>query len=87
VTDGDRVAVNSTGSSVLATAGTGDVLSGGAGSLLAQGLDALDAGAVAAHLHGLAGALSARGAATSAGRVLEAWPEAVRAVRAGTLGA
>ena len=63
------------------------MLSGGAGSLLAQGLSPVEAGAVAAYLHGLAGALSAQGAATSAGLVLAAWPEAVRAVRAGTLGA
>lgn len=86
VTDGDRVFVNGTGSAALATAGTGDVLSGGAGSLLAQGLDTAEAAAIAAHLHGLAGALSARGAATSAGLVLAAWPQAVRVVRAGTLG-
>jgi NAD(P)H-hydrate repair Nnr-like enzyme with NAD(P)H-hydrate dehydratase domain len=85
VSDGDRVLVNDTGSSVLATAGTGDVLSGGCGSLLAQGLDAMYAGAVGAFLHGVAGTLSAAGAATSAGKVLAAWPDAVRAVRAGRL--
>jgi hydroxyethylthiazole kinase-like uncharacterized protein yjeF len=86
VADADGPAfVNDTGSPVLATAGTGDVLSGGCGSLLAQGLGAREAGAVGAHLHGLAGRLSAAGAATSAYLVLEAWPDAVRAVRAGTL--
>jgi ADP-dependent NAD(P)H-hydrate dehydratase / NAD(P)H-hydrate epimerase len=76
-----RARVNGTGSPVLATAGTGDVLSGGCGAVLAGGLDPLDAGAVGAHLHGLAGALAAQGATTSAGLVLEAWPGAVRAVR------
>ncbi|MCA1710921.1 MAG: NAD(P)H-hydrate dehydratase [Actinobacteria bacterium] len=85
VTDGRAVYVNDTGSAVLATAGSGDVLSGGTGSLLAQGLDPLTAGAVGAHLHGVAGTVSAEGAATSAFLVLEAWPKAVRAVRAGTL--
>jgi hydroxyethylthiazole kinase-like uncharacterized protein yjeF len=70
--------VNTTGSSVLATAGTGDVLAGGVGSLLAQGLSALDAGSAGAWLHALAGQLSAAGASTSAGLVLEAWPAAVR---------
>ncbi len=85
VSDGTRVLVNDTGSTVLATAGTGDVLSGGCGALLAQGLDPVDAGAVAAHLHGLAGSLAADGAATSAAGVLERWPEAVREVRAGRL--
>jgi NAD(P)H-hydrate epimerase len=39
----------------LATAGTGDVLAGIAGALLAQGLDPLRAGAAAAWLHGRAG--------------------------------
>ena len=50
-----RVAVNTTGSSWLATAGSGDVLSGIIGSLLATGLSAWEAAAVAAHLHGRAG--------------------------------
>jgi len=77
--------VNATGSPVLATAGSGDVLSGGAGALLAQGLGPLDAGSVAAHLHGRAGSLSAAGATTSASLVLTAWPDAVREARAGTI--
>ena len=39
----------------LATAGSGDVLAGLAGTLLAAGLTPLDAGSVAALVHGLAG--------------------------------
>lgn len=70
--------VNGTGSPVLATAGTGDVLAGGCGALLAQGLGARDAGSVGAHLHGRAGALSAAGTTTTAYEVLRAWPDAVR---------
>jgi hydroxyethylthiazole kinase-like uncharacterized protein yjeF len=85
VSDGDRVLVNSTGSPLLATAGTGDVLSGGCGALLAQGLEPLYAGAVGAFLHGVAGRIAADGAPTSAGQVLERWPDAVRSVRAGRL--
>jgi hydroxyethylthiazole kinase-like uncharacterized protein yjeF len=50
-----KVAVNTTGSSWLATAGSGDVLSGIIGSFLATGLSAWEAAAVAAHLHGRAG--------------------------------
>ncbi|MGC0422324.1 NAD(P)H-hydrate dehydratase [Embleya sp. AB8] len=49
-----RARVNPTGTPWLATAGSGDVLSGLAGALLAAGLSALDAGSVAAYLHGLA---------------------------------
>jgi hydroxyethylthiazole kinase-like uncharacterized protein yjeF len=85
VADVRRAFVNTTGSTVLATAGTGDVLSGACGALLAQGLDALHAGAVGAHLHGVAGALASAGAETSASRLLELWPSAVRLVRTGRL--
>ncbi|MFE4589475.1 NAD(P)H-hydrate dehydratase [Streptomyces laurentii] len=56
------VRVNPTGTAWLATAGSGDVLSGMGGSLLAAGLSAVDAGAVAAYVHGLAGRRAARGA-------------------------
>jgi hydroxyethylthiazole kinase-like uncharacterized protein yjeF len=48
------VRVNPTGTAWLATAGSGDVLSGLAGSLLAAGLPARDAASCAAYLHGLA---------------------------------
>ncbi len=79
VTDASGPArVNPTGSPVLATAGTGDVLSGGCGALLAQGLSTQDAGSVGAYLHGRAGALSAAGATTSAYALLGSWPDAVR---------
>ena len=50
-----QATVNLTGSSWLATAGSGDVLSGVIGSLLASGLTPLLAAAVGAHLHGRAG--------------------------------
>ena len=58
---GGPVLVNATGTSWLATAGSGDVLSGLAGALLAQGLNPADAGAAGAYLHGLAGRLAATG--------------------------
>jgi len=45
------------GSSRLATAGTGDVLSGVVGAFLARGLDPLRASALAAHVHGRAAGL------------------------------
>jgi hydroxyethylthiazole kinase-like uncharacterized protein yjeF len=55
------VVVNPTGTAWLATAGTGDVLSGLAGALLAQGLDAVEAATAAAYLHGLAAQRAAAG--------------------------
>jgi hydroxyethylthiazole kinase-like uncharacterized protein yjeF len=70
--------VNPTGTPQLATAGSGDVLSGLAGGLLASGLSPLDAGSVAAYLHGLAGRLSSDGAPTTAGAITAALPEAWR---------
>jgi hydroxyethylthiazole kinase-like uncharacterized protein yjeF len=60
---GGEVLVNSTGTSWLATAGTGDVLSGLAGSLLAQGLTVTEAAAAAAFLHGIAARQAAAGPA------------------------
>ncbi|WP_037605661.1 bifunctional ADP-dependent NAD(P)H-hydrate dehydratase/NAD(P)H-hydrate epimerase [Streptacidiphilus rugosus] len=70
--------VNPTGTAQLATAGSGDVLAGLAGALLAAGLAPLDAGSVAAYLHGLAGRLSSGGAPTSATAITAALPEAWR---------
>ncbi|CQR62385.1 bifunctional ADP-dependent NAD(P)H-hydrate dehydratase/NAD(P)H-hydrate epimerase [Streptomyces leeuwenhoekii] len=77
---GRPVRVNATGTSWLATAGSGDVLSGLAGSLLAAGLSARDAGSVAAYLHGLAGRLAADGAPVGAHDVAQALPVAWRDV-------
>ncbi|MEV6085431.1 NAD(P)H-hydrate dehydratase [Streptomyces parvulus] len=81
--DGGPVRVNPTGTSWLATAGSGDVLSGLAGSLLASGLSALDAGSAAAYLHGLAGRFAADGAPAGAHDVAEAIPRAWRDVGRG----
>jgi hydroxyethylthiazole kinase-like uncharacterized protein yjeF len=78
---GGAVRVNATGTPWLATAGSGDVLSGLAGSLLASGLRALDAGSAAAYLHGLAGRYAADGAPAGAHDVAEAIPAAWRDVR------
>src|SRR5215469_9209762 len=74
------VLVNSTGTSWLATAGSGDVLSGLAGSLLAQGADAPLAAAAAAYLHGMAGRLAARDAPIGSSDLISAIPAAIRAV-------
>ncbi|MET9065264.1 NAD(P)H-hydrate dehydratase [Streptosporangium sandarakinum] len=70
------VRINLTGSSWLATAGTGDVLAGVAGALLAAGLGPYDAASCAAYLHGLAG----RNGPVSAWDVLEGVPGAAREV-------
>jgi len=77
----EPVLVNPTGTSWLATAGSGDVLSGLAGALLAQGVVPVwSAAAAAAFLHGLAGRLAARDAPIAAADILSTLPDAFRVV-------
>ena len=77
--DGSAV-VNPTGGPELATAGTGDVLTGVVTTLLAEGLDAVAAAVAGVYVHGLAGAAAARavgGRGVVAWDVAEALPAAV----------
>ena len=55
-----RVLLATAGTPTLATAGTGDVLSGVIAALLARGVPPLEAAALGAHLHGRAGVLGHR---------------------------
>jgi hydroxyethylthiazole kinase-like uncharacterized protein yjeF len=89
---GGTAYVNATGTPWLATAGTGDVLAGIIGALLAArsvgGLETGEAAAVAAHLHGRTGQLAAERGPLIAGDLVRRLPEAVsrvRGVRAGRL--
>ncbi|MGY1770697.1 NAD(P)H-hydrate dehydratase [Blastococcus sp. SYSU D00813] len=66
--------VNGTGTPWLATAGTGDVLSGIAGALLATGLPPAEAAAVAAHVHGRAAQLAAADGPLVAGDLVRRLP-------------
>jgi len=54
----DATHVNPTGTNALATAGTGDVLTGVIATLLAQGLTPVDAARAGAYWHGRAGAVA-----------------------------
>ncbi|MET0132075.1 MAG: NAD(P)H-hydrate dehydratase [Kibdelosporangium sp.] len=73
-----RVLVNQAPSAWLATAGSGDVLSGILGALLAAGLDPWMAAGCAAWIHGHAGTLAASGAPAPASAIVNAIPEAIR---------
>jgi NAD(P)H-hydrate repair Nnr-like enzyme with NAD(P)H-hydrate dehydratase domain len=77
------VRVNTADTPYLATAGSGDVLSGVCGALLAGGLSALDAASAGAFLHGFAGLLAASTPAVSvtAMDLVSHLPESIRRVR------
>ena len=73
--------VNATGTPWLATAGTGDVLSGITGALLATGLPPVEAAAVAAHVHGRAGQSAAARGPLIAGDLVRHLPGTISRVR------
>jgi ADP-dependent NAD(P)H-hydrate dehydratase / NAD(P)H-hydrate epimerase len=83
---GGRARVNPTGGPVLATGGTGDVLTGAIGGLIARRLGPADAGVAAAYAHGVAGALAAAelGEGTVASDVLLRLSRAFALVAKGT---
>jgi hydroxyethylthiazole kinase-like uncharacterized protein yjeF len=76
--------ITATGTPVLATGGTGDVLTGAIAALLARGLDPFDAATAGAYVHGLAGRLAGErtGEGTLSGEVAAALPDAVRSLGA-----
>lgn len=82
IADTQRLFINDTGNPALATAGSGDVLTGAIAALIAQGMDTFSAAVLAVHAHGLAAdqwakqnglaGLLARELADNMGQVL--WP-------------
>lgn len=79
-----RVRINPTGNRGLATGGTGDVLSGIVGGLLAQRLSPFDAATAGVYLHGLAGEKASRRLGPDgllAGDLLPLLPRLLRQIR------
>jgi ADP-dependent NAD(P)H-hydrate dehydratase / NAD(P)H-hydrate epimerase len=78
-----RTFINPTGNPGMATAGTGDVLAGMIGGLIAQGLDVNDAAIAGVYLHGLAGDIVASSlglVGMTASDVIAAIPNATKKV-------
>ena len=76
-----RAYTNKTGNPGMATAGSGDVLTGMIAALLAQGLDGFKAAKYAVYLHGLAGDLAAKEKTQPgmiASDIIEKIPEAIK---------
>lgn len=79
-TDGNTF-INPTGNSGMATAGTGDVLTGVISSLIARGMDCLEAAKAGVFIHGLAGDIAAEAVGEEsliAGDLLNCLPEAFK---------
>lgn len=85
VASGDgHLFVNTTGNPGMATAGSGDVLSGILAAFLAQGIPVFDAARLAACLHGLAGDLAAKDktqVCLMASDIIEYLPRAFKKIR------
>lgn len=76
--------INTSGGPALATAGTGDVLTGLIAALIAQGLSSHAAAVAGVYIHGLAGDIAARpagGIGVCAGDVAQAVPQAIKELR------
>jgi hydroxyethylthiazole kinase-like uncharacterized protein yjeF len=78
--DGDAI-VNTTGGPALATAGTGDVLTGVIASLLAQGVEPLPAAATAAYVHGRAADFAPAAPDIVASDLVDALPRTLHELR------
>lgn len=83
VDPGGQLFINPTGNHGMATGGTGDVLSGIIGSLLAQGVSPLGSALCGAYIHGLCGDIAAAEygeRAMIAGDLIDFLPDAFRLV-------
>ena len=80
----NKLYVNKTGNPGMATAGSGDVLTGIISALLGQGLNGFSAAKTGAYLHGLAGDLAAKEktqAALIASDIIENIPEGIKRLK------
>lgn len=79
VSDGEKVIINNTGNSAMASGGMGDCLTGLIASLIGQGLSAFKAAYVGAYIHGYCGDnLAKESYSVSASNILEQLPKAIK---------
>ncbi|MBI2076082.1 MAG: NAD(P)H-hydrate dehydratase [Candidatus Aenigmarchaeota archaeon] len=80
ISDGNKTAINKTGNVFMTKAGTGDVLAGVCGSLMAQKINPFDSACAAAYISGVAGDLATKEKKQSllATDVIEKIPEVIR---------
>ena len=79
ISNGERTCISNSGNPFMTKGGTGDVLAGICGSLLAQGIASFDAACAAAYISGVAGTLTAKEKKQSllATDVIEKIPKAI----------
>ena len=83
VTNGQKVYINKTGNPGMATAGSGDVLTGIITALAGQGLNNFDAAVLGVYIHGLAGDIAAENlgqASLIATDIIDALPETLKRI-------
>jgi ADP-dependent NAD(P)H-hydrate dehydratase len=83
VTDSQKIYVNKTGNPGMATAGSGDVLTGTITALLGQGLSDFEASVLGVYVHGLAGDIAAEKlgqVSLIATDIIDALPEAFKRI-------
>lgn len=76
--------INPTGNPGMATGGSGDVLSGLIGALMASGISAYDAAICGAFVHGLAGDMAQKAIGTlgmTAGDIVQHLPKALKLLK------
>jgi NAD(P)H-hydrate epimerase len=83
VTDGQKVYINKTGNPGMATAGSGDVLTGIITALAGQGLNNFEAAVLGVYIHGMAGDIAAENLgqiSLIATDIIDALPEAFKRI-------
>lgn len=80
ISDGEKIALNKTGSPYLTVGGTGDTLAGIAGALISRGISIFEAACAAAYINGLAGEKAAEkfGEGLTATDLIETIPEILK---------